>query len=98
MAIGLPVFTNPIAFAAIDHATSGKDIFVSEEDELVTKINELIFNDKLLNDMGERARKLAKTYYAQELYKTQLLETLKQVFHKEPYPHRHEQNCMRIQR
>jgi glycosyltransferase involved in cell wall biosynthesis len=84
MAIGLPVFTNPIAFATIDHATSGKDIFVFEEDELVTKINSLIFNDKLLKDVGERARKLAKTYYAQELYKAQLLEALKQVFHKEP--------------
>ena len=48
MSCALPVFTTPKGIFGLDYVTPGKDILVFEEKELINRVNELIFDDKLI--------------------------------------------------
>lgn len=67
MASGLPVFVTPAAFAGLNYATPGKDLFVVDEAELVDKIHESIFNSELIRQVGENARRTVELFYSKDI-------------------------------
>jgi glycosyltransferase involved in cell wall biosynthesis len=72
MAMGLPVFTNPIAAKTMDYATPNIDFFVFKEEELLNKINEIMFNKHIIERVSKNARKIVEKYYSDRIYKQKL--------------------------
>ena len=64
MACSLPVFTTPIGAIGLDHVSHGNDIFIFNEEELVERVNSLLFDIDILHSVGERARSTIEKYYS----------------------------------
>lgn len=79
MSCGLPVFTTPEGIVGLDQVSPGKDILVCEKGELIDKVNELIFNNELMDEIGRNARLTVENYYSKEATKeilTKIIECL----------------------
>jgi glycosyltransferase involved in cell wall biosynthesis len=79
MACSLPVFTTPVGAVGLDHITSGEDIFISEESELVTKVNESLFDSDLMERVGKNARRTIEKHYGVEVNKGKLITAIEQL-------------------
>jgi len=79
MACSLPVFTTPVSAVGLDHITSGEDIFISEESELVTQVNESLFNPDLMERVGKNARRTVEKHYGIEVNKGKLIAVIEQL-------------------
>jgi len=67
MSLGLAVFTTPAGLVGLDYPTPEKDLFVSEEKELVDKIHKSIFDNELIQGIGRNARQTVKLYYSKQV-------------------------------
>ena len=76
MACGLPVFTAPRGMMGFEQATPGEDILVYPKEELVGKVNELIFDDDLMKRIGEKARITAEKYFTKAANREELLSII----------------------
>lgn len=76
MACSLPVFTTPKGTVGIDYAKNGENIFIFENNELVAKINELIFNDELMQKIGKDARHTVEKYYGKKSNKNKIIQII----------------------
>lgn len=76
MACGLPVFTTPDAMIGFGKATPGKDLLVFPKNELVSRINELIFKQELMTEIGYNARHIIEQYYGKVVVRQKLLEVV----------------------
>lgn len=72
MACSLPVFTTPKGRHAIEYTEPGKDILVFEKDELPEKVNELIFHEELMKEIGKNARIAIEKYYSKSVNEKKL--------------------------
>ncbi len=81
MSCSVPVFATPNAVIGLSWVEPGKDIFVIKEDEMVSKINEKIFDDELMTEIGNNARKVITSYYSKEANEDKYLEILQLVMH-----------------
>ena len=79
MACSVPVFTTPAGIMGHDHVKPGRDILVFEEEELVDKVNELIFDDELMNKVGKYARVVVEKYYSKSANERKLADILEQL-------------------
>ncbi len=79
MACSLPVFTTPVGAVGLDHVTSGEDIFISEESELVTQANESLFDSDLIKKVGKNARRTIEKHYGVEVNKGKLITAIEQL-------------------
>jgi len=76
MSLGLTVFTTPQGIVGLYHVQSGKDILVFEEDGLVAKLNELVFNKELMNEVGSNARATIERHYSAEPNREKLVSII----------------------
>lgn len=76
MSCALPVFTTPKGIFGLDYVTHGKDILVFEEEELIDKVNELIFDDELMKEIGNNARITVEKYYSKKANKKKLINII----------------------
>lgn len=76
MACSLPVFTTPQGMLGIEYAQPGRDILVFEQDRLVDKVNELVFNEGLMREIGSNARIAVEKFYSRSANKNKLLQIL----------------------
>jgi glycosyltransferase involved in cell wall biosynthesis len=76
MACSLPVFTTPKGRLGIEYTEPGKDILVFEKDELPEKVNELIFDENLMTEIGKNARITIEKYYNKSVNEKKLIEIL----------------------
>lgn len=74
MSLGLTVFTTPAGLVGLDHATPGKDLFVSGEKELVDKIHESIFDNELIQRIGSNARHTVELHYNKEVNRGKVIK------------------------
>jgi glycosyltransferase involved in cell wall biosynthesis len=79
MACSLPVFTTPVSAVGLDHITAGEDILISEESELVTQVNESIFDSDLMEGVGKNARRTIEKHYGIEVNKGKLFAVIDQL-------------------
>ena len=79
MSCSLPVFTTPKGLVGLYYVEHGKDILVFEEDELVDKINKLLFDDKLMKDIGKNARRTIEKYYSKKANEKKLIRVLEKL-------------------
>lgn len=79
MACSVPVFTTPTGIRGLDYIKPGRDIFVFEEEELVDKVNELIFDDELMDKIGKYARIVVEKYYSKRANERKLTDILGQL-------------------
>jgi glycosyltransferase involved in cell wall biosynthesis len=79
MSCSLPVFTTPVGAVGLDHITSGDDIFISEESELVTQVNESLFDSDLMERVGKNARLTIEKHYGIEVNKAKLIAVIEQL-------------------
>jgi len=79
MACEVPVFTTPKGMVGLYWVEPGKDVLVFEEDRLIDKVNELIFDDELMRIVGENARKVIEQYYSKRANEEKLLRILETV-------------------
>jgi len=79
MSCSLPVFTTPKGIIGLYWVEPGRDILVFEENELVDKINELVFDDELMAEVGNNARKVIDQYYSKKANEEKLVRILKLV-------------------
>ncbi len=79
MACSLPVFTTPVGAVGLDHITSGEDIFISEESELVTLVNESIFDSDRIERVGKNARRTIEKHYGIEVNKGKLIAVIERL-------------------
>ena len=77
MSCSLPVFTTPKGMVGLYYIEHGKDIHVFEEDELVDNVNELIFDDELMKEIGKSARITVEKYYSKKANEKKLIEIIK---------------------
>ncbi len=76
MACSLPVFATPQGAFGLDHIQPGKDIFVFSEDELVDEVNQLIFDDTLMEQTGNKAQVTVEKYYSRRAVEDKLVKIL----------------------
>ncbi len=79
MACSLPVFTTPKGTVGLDPVVPGKDLLVFEENDLVNKINELIFDNEFMDEIGRTARRTAEQYYSKKANEQKLMKVLQLV-------------------
>lgn len=77
MSCSLPVFTTPKGMVGLYYIEHGKDIHVFKEDELVDNVNELIFDDELMKEIGKSARITVEKYYSKKANEKKLIEIIK---------------------
>jgi glycosyltransferase involved in cell wall biosynthesis len=83
MSCSVPVFTTPKGLFGLSYLESGKDIFVFEESELVDKINQLIFDDELMDKVGNCGKKVAEQYYSTNANTEKLTKVLESAIIKD---------------
>jgi glycosyltransferase involved in cell wall biosynthesis len=66
MSCAIPVFTTAKGIIGLSSIETGRDIFVFEEDQLVDKVNELVFDDEIMREVGRNARKFIEQYYSKK--------------------------------
>ncbi len=77
MSCSLPVFTVPKAVVGFEHVEHGIDILILEDDsELIDSINELIFDDKVMREIGRNARIRVKKYYSKKVNEKKLVDII----------------------
>jgi glycosyltransferase involved in cell wall biosynthesis len=79
MACGVPVFTTPPGLVGLYWIENGRDIFAFDENEMVSKVNELIFNDELMRKTAGNARKIVEQYYGKKVNEQKITQILKQI-------------------
>jgi glycosyltransferase involved in cell wall biosynthesis len=79
MSCSLPVFTTPKGMVGLYYVEHGKDILVFEEDELVDKVNELIFDDELMKKIGKNARIVVEKNYSKEVNEKKLVDLIEEL-------------------
>lgn len=83
MSCSLPVFTTPKGIVGTRHVKPGENILVFDEEELVEKVNTLIFDDKLMTEIGTNARKTAEQYYSKKASEEKLLKIMDSISKKD---------------
>ena len=83
MSCSLPVFTVPDGVMGIEHAKHGENIFIFKEDELIDKINELIFDNELMKEIGRNARIIVEKHYSKKVNEKRLLYILENLVDRE---------------
>jgi glycosyltransferase involved in cell wall biosynthesis len=78
MACSLAVFTTTVGAIGLDHVTPEQDIFISEESELVTKVNESLFDCDLMERVGKNARHTVEKHYGVGVNKEKLISVIEQ--------------------
>ncbi len=76
MACSIPVFSTPKGIVGLYWIEPGRDILVFEVNEMVDKINELIFNNKLMGEVGKNARRIVEQHYSRKVNKEKLIGIL----------------------
>lgn len=76
MSCSLPVFTTPKAMVGLEHANNRRDILVFKENELIDKINKLIFEDELMKEIGKNARITVEKYYSKKANERKLIDII----------------------
>lgn len=76
MSCSLPVFTTPKGVVGLYYVEHGKDILVFEEDEIVDKVNELIFDDEFMRRIGENAQIVCEKYYSKKANEKKVINIL----------------------
>ncbi len=77
MSCSLPVFTVPKAVVGFEHVEHGIDILILEDDsELIDSINELIFDEKVMREIGRNARIRVKKYYSKKVNEKKLVDII----------------------
>ena len=78
MSLNLPVFTTPQGMVGLYYISPGKDIFVFEEIELATKLNEIVFNRELMKTVGDNSYFVVENYYSKEANRRKLVALLRE--------------------
>jgi glycosyltransferase involved in cell wall biosynthesis len=78
MAVGLPVFGTPFAVAYAKMSPSF-NVLVFGEDDMVSAVNRLLFDDELMQRIGNNARLTIQKYYSQELAKVGLIHLIEEL-------------------
>jgi len=76
MACSVPVFTTPEGLVSIDYGQPGENIFVFDEAELVSKVNEYLFDPELMERVGKNARRTIEKYYSKTVNSKQLFAVI----------------------
>ena len=80
MSCSRPVFTTPNGIEGLKGIEPWKDVLVFEENQLVDKVNELVFNRRLMAEIGQNARRfmetLAERNIAREDFVNRLFHTI----------------------
>lgn len=76
MSCSLPVFTTPQGMVGLYWVEPGKDILVFEEEEMVDKVNKLIFDERLMEEIGRNARRVVEQYYSKKANEEKLVKIL----------------------
>jgi glycosyltransferase involved in cell wall biosynthesis len=76
MACGTPTFTTPKGIVGLDFARPNENIFVFEEDDLVSNINKSLFDASLLEKIQMNARKTVKESYSESILAKKMLKVV----------------------
>jgi len=76
MASSIPVFTTLEGAVGLDYAENGRNIFIFDENELVEKVNTLIFDENLLIKVGAKARETIDRNYSRKIKEKKLIRVL----------------------
>jgi len=83
MSCSLPVFTTPKGIVGLYSIEPGRDILVFDEKDLVERVNELIFDDRFMADIGRNAREAIERYYSKSVNENKLMGILESVSNRE---------------
>jgi glycosyltransferase involved in cell wall biosynthesis len=72
MSLSIPVFTTMKAITGLYSIKNGKDLLAFEEDCLIRKINELIFDNDLMATIGNNGRHAIEQYYSKQVNEKKL--------------------------
>jgi glycosyltransferase involved in cell wall biosynthesis len=78
MSCSLPVFTLPKGMVGLYYVENGRDILVFEDDKIIDKVNELIFEDELMKKIGKNARIVVEKYYSKEVNEKKLVDLIEE--------------------
>lgn len=76
MSCSLPVFTTPKGVVGLYYVEHGKDILVFEDNIIIDKINELIFDEESMGTIGENARATVEKYYSKQVNEQRLIQII----------------------
>ena len=80
MACSVPVITTPQGLVSFDHVTPGEDILICDESELVSKVNEYLFDVELMKRVGKNARHTIEKYYSKTVNSKQLIAVIDRMY------------------
>lgn len=80
MSCSLPVFTTSQGAVGLDYVQHGKDIFITQEEELPVLINRLIFDNELMYTVGNNARQTVTGFYSTQANSERLVKLVKEAF------------------
>jgi glycosyltransferase involved in cell wall biosynthesis len=73
---GVPVFTTPKGAIGISHLVDGVNIFITEEDGFVERVNHALFDDALMRRTGEEGKRTIHEYFSAEANSKKLYQLL----------------------
>ncbi len=83
MACSIPVFTTPEGMVGLYWVEPGTDVLVFDVNELVDKINELVFDDELMAEIGRNSRKVVEQYYSNQVNEQKLFGILEKLLDRD---------------
>lgn len=73
MATSLPVFATPASLNGLDYAEDGKNLVVADPNELVVRVNRVVFDQALSSQLGLNARRLVEKRYSRAANSVKLM-------------------------
>jgi len=80
MSCALPVFTTPAGLIGLHEVEPGKDIFVYKIDDLVEKVNQQIYDEARLHEVGTNARVTVEKYYSEKVVKQRFIHLVESLW------------------
>ena len=74
-----PVFTTPKGAIGLDKIENGKNIIISKENEIVDKVNKILFDEKKLSFVSTNAKELFKKYYSTKINKQKIINCINSI-------------------
>jgi glycosyltransferase involved in cell wall biosynthesis len=77
MACGTPVFATPPSVVGLDYVTPGKDILVFSENELVSMVNKLVFDEQHMSRVARDARNTVERCYDEAIHGSEIVSVIR---------------------
>ena len=79
MSCAVPVFATPKTMVGLYNVEPGKELHVFEENDIVDRVNKMLFNSSLMAEIGKNGRTAVENYYSKSVNQQKYLAIINSV-------------------